>query len=82
MKSVLLVICFFLLTFNLIYAVENVNIIKLKDGTILKGEILETNDDFVIIKTLLEEIKIERDNIKITPVTIYLKDGQRKDNCG
>jgi len=74
MKNILLIICLFLLTFNVIYAVENVDVIKLKDGTILKGEILETNDAFVIINTSLGEIKIERDNIEITPIIIYLKD--------
>jgi len=74
MKNVLLVICFFLLTFNWVYASENLDVINLKDGTMLKGEILETNDNFVIIKTSLGEIKIEREKIKITPVTIYLKD--------
>ena len=74
MRNILLTICFFLLTFNLIYASNNQDVIVLKDGTTLKGEILEDNNDFVLIKTSLGEIKIERKNIKTTPVTIYLKD--------
>jgi len=72
MKVALLVICFCFITVNLIC--ENQDVINLKDGTILKGEILESTDDYVTIKTSLGEIKIDRININISPVTIYLKD--------
>lgn len=74
MKNVLLVSCFFLLTFNIVFANENLDVINLKDGSTLKGEIIETNEYYVIIKTSLGEIKIEKEDIKLIPVTIYLED--------
>jgi len=74
MKKVLLVIFVFLFSISLVYASGNQDVINLKDGSILRGEIIETNSDFIIIKTSLGEIKVKKEDIKNTPVTVYLKD--------
>ena len=70
----ILVLILSVFTCSLVYA----ETVTLKDGSIIKGEILNSNADVVELKTAFGNVKVERANIKSIDSGLYvikLKDG-------
>lgn len=74
MKKMLILLWFLILSNSICFGVNNQEVITLKDGTTLKGEILEQSDDYILIRTSFGEVKVDKENIKSPFVTIYLND--------